>query len=101
MDAGPCDRCERRPRVVPTCGPDGYPGLCGGCAVELGPDAWCDGHLDEAVEVLRWVAALPPYADTVVTLWWVATGEVRTGPPLAEAIATLPAEVRSDLPPLG
>lgn len=98
VDAGVCDRCTERPRVVPTCGPDGYPGLCAGCAEVLGADAWCDGHGAEADAALRWLAALPPYADTVVTLWWIATGEVRTGAPTLEVVAALPPAVRDALP---
>lgn len=77
VDAGACDRCDDLPRLLPTCGPDGYPGLCRPCADDLGVDAWCDGHHDEAVEVLGWAAALPDHWDLVVTLWWIATGEIR------------------------
>lgn len=77
MDAGSCDRCGQLPRLLPTCGPDGLAGVCRPCAQELGTDAWCDGHLDDAEAALRWAAALPPHWDVAVTLWWVATGEVR------------------------
>ncbi len=77
VEAGPCDRCGDRPRLLPTCGPDGSPGLCQGCAATIGTDAWCDGHLDEAHAALAWAASLPAHVDTAVTLWWVATGEVR------------------------
>lgn len=86
--------------MVPTCGPDGYPGLCAGCAQELGPAAWCDGHGDEAVDALRWLEALPSHADAVVTLWWIATGEVRAGRPTEGALAALPPAVRDGLPAL-
>lgn len=47
--------------------------------MELGATAWCDGHADEAETSLRWAAGLPSYWDLAVTLWWIATGEVRVG----------------------
>jgi hypothetical protein len=77
VDAGACDRCGQLPRLLPTCGPDGLPGVCRPCARDLGTDAWCDGHLEEATASLRWADALPDHWDLAVTLWWVATGEVR------------------------
>jgi hypothetical protein len=79
VDAGPCDRCRDHPRLLPTCGPDGWPGLCRPCALGLGVDAWCDGHLDDAVAELAWARQLPDHWDVAVTLWWIATGEVRPG----------------------
>lgn len=93
MDAGACDRCQQRPRLLPTCGPDGYPGLCAGCAADLGVDAWCDGHQGEAEASLAWAADLPAYVDTVITLWWVATGEVRA-PERSATVAHLPPALR-------
>lgn len=77
MDAGPCDRCRDHPRLLPTCGPAGHPGLCRRCALEVGDEAWCDGHRDEARDLLGWAAALPDHTDLVVTLWWIGTGEVQ------------------------
>jgi hypothetical protein len=77
VDAGPCDRCGELPRLLPTCGPAGLAGVCRPCATELGTDGWCGGHLDEAHAALTWAEALPSHWDLAVTLWWVATGEVR------------------------
>lgn len=94
VDAGACDRCGQRPRLLPTCGPDGDPGLCAGCAATLGVDAWCDGHLDEATEALAWSAGLPAHVDLAVTLWWVATGEVQLDPSLLDDLAPFGVEVR-------
>jgi hypothetical protein len=51
--------------------------VCRACAEVLGTDAWCDGHQAEARAALAWAAALPAHWDVAVTLWWVATGEVR------------------------
>ena len=98
VDAGPCDRCGQLPRLLPTCGPDGLPGVCRPCAEELGTDAWCDGHLAEAEESLAWTAALPDHWDVAVTLWWLATGEVRLGSLVdLRADERLPAPVRRAL----
>jgi hypothetical protein len=79
VDAGACDRCGDHPRLLPTCGPAGDLGLCRRCALEVGTEAWCDGHQDEARDLLGWAAALPDHVDLVVTLWWVSTGEVKLG----------------------
>lgn len=77
VEAGECDRCARRPRCVPTCGPVAWTALCADCAVEVGEDGWCTGHVDEGRAHRDWAAALPPEWPTVVRLWWVATGEVQ------------------------
>lgn len=77
VEAGECDRCARRPRCVPTCGPVAWRALCATCAVEVGDDGWCDGHRDEGAAHRAWARRLPPTWPTVVRLWWVATGEVR------------------------
>lgn len=77
VDAGPCDRCRLLPRLLPTCGPDSPGALCRDCAEVLGDDAWCDGHRDEGRAARAWAARLPARWADVVTLWWVATGEVR------------------------
>lgn len=79
VDAGPCDRCGELPRLLPTCGPTAWTALCRGCAEVVGLDAWCDGHLDEGQAALDWAAGLPTHWDLAVTLWWIATGEVRVG----------------------
>lgn len=75
--AGECDRCARRPRCVATCGPVAWVALCATCVGEVGDDAWCDGHVDDARRHQRWAADLPSAWPTVVRLWWVATGEAR------------------------
>lgn len=77
VDAGPCDRCGRRPRLLPTCGPGGFTALCRDCAEALGDDAWCEGHLDEGRRARSWARRLPDRWPDAVVLWWVATGEVR------------------------
>jgi hypothetical protein len=98
VDAGPCDRCRDLPRLLPTCGPDGFPGVCRPCAEALGVDAWCDGHLEDAEAALAWAAALPAHWDLAVTLWWVATGEVRLDSLVdLRADDRLPATVRDAL----
>lgn len=81
--AGECGRCDRRPRLVTTCGP-GAPEaeLCGPCAVEVGVDAWCDGHVDDAEALLAWIATLPDDWPALARLWWVATGEIGLDPAL-------------------
>ena len=76
MEAGDCDRCGNEARLVMTCGPGGvYLGRS--CVAELGATAWCTGHHAEAAAAVSWTAQLPPEADTVARLWWVARGEVR------------------------
>lgn len=77
VDAGECDRCARAPRCVPTCGPAAWTALCPTCAVDVGVDAWCDGHRADGQAHLAWAAGLPAEWATVVRLWWAATGEVR------------------------
>jgi len=86
--------------VVTTCGPTGWAALGRSCALAVGPDAWCDGHADEARSWLRALAALPAEADAVARLWWVATGEVRLGPSAVEPLerAALPAVVEDHGP---
>ncbi len=83
VDAGTCDRCGQRPRLLPTCGPAGWPALCRPCAAEVGDDGWCDGHLDEGRAARAWADALPDRWADVVVAWWVATGEVRLDPDAA------------------
>lgn len=82
VDAGECDRCGTEARLVETCGPVAWQHLGRDCAIELGHDAWCDGHHEHADDALAWLAALPPEADTVARIWWVATGEVTLDPDL-------------------
>lgn len=77
VEAGECDRCARRPRCVRTCGPVAWTALCADCAVEVGEDAWCDGHGEDGRAHRAWARQLPPEWPTVVRLWWAGTGEVR------------------------
>ena len=79
VEAGECDRCGTAPRVLPTCGPVAWTALCRGCALELGMDAWCEGHADEAADLLAWARGLPEEWPAVCRVWWIATGEVRLG----------------------
>lgn len=62
---------------MPTCGPAVATALCRDCALEVGADAWCEGHRPAGTAVLAALADLPPEWDDVTRLWWVATGEVR------------------------
>ena len=84
--AGECDRCGDEARLVATCGPVPWRALGRRCALDLGLDAWCDGHEDDARWALRWLTELPDEADDVARLWWVATGEVRLDAALLERI---------------
>jgi hypothetical protein len=95
VEAGECDRCGAEARLVTTCGPVRWAELGRRCAAEVGTDAWCDGHADEAAELLRRLRDLPDEADMVARLWWVATGEVRLDaaavtPMLAAALPSRP-----------
>lgn len=94
VEAGECDRCGAEARMVTTCGPIRWAALGRACAAEVGMQAWCDGHADDARAWLAMLAVLPPEADAVARLWWVATGEVRIGvtdvePLLREALPGL------------
>ncbi len=90
VEAGECDRCAGEARLVLTCGPRVGLYLGRRCAVELGAEAWCAGHAAEAAAAADWVNRLPPEADTVARIWWVATGEVRIGEPvLAQQLGEL------------
>lgn len=100
VEAGDCRRCERAPRLVPTCGPVEWTALCRDCTHEVGSAAWCDGHRDEGAAILRDVGMLPAEWGTVTVLWWVATGEVRLESlVLSPPSAPLDAGVRAALPP--
>lgn len=96
VEAGECDRCGERPRVVPLCGPSGYRAVCAACAALVGERGWCDGHREDGATARAWAASLPPEWATVVRLWWVATGEVRLDPALL-ALETVPPPVRATL----
>lgn len=86
VEAGECDRCGAEPRLVATCGPTRWAGLGRRCAAEIGERAWCDGHADDARRWLAQLRRLPPEADVVARLWWVATGEVRLDPDAVEPL---------------
>lgn len=76
VESGECDGCGTEARLVTTCGPAAGQYLGRRCALTLGADAWCTGHADDAHSALRWLTDLPPEADTVARVWWIATGEV-------------------------
>lgn len=82
VEAGECDSCGAEPRLAETCGPGVHRYLGRACARAVGQQAWCDGHAEDATEALGWLERLPPEADDVARLWWVATGEVRLDPAL-------------------
>jgi hypothetical protein len=77
VEAGPCDRCGQAPRLLPTCGPAGAAAVCRDCARRLGDDGWCAGHQEEGAAARAWAEQLPDRWAELVTLWWIATGEVR------------------------
>lgn len=97
VDAGSCDRCAALPRLLATCGPVAWEALCRPCALRVGLGAWCDGHREEGREALRWAATLPDEWDLAVTLWWVATGEVRLDSLVLPTPERLPPTVRAVL----
>jgi hypothetical protein len=80
VEAGECDRCGHEARLAETCGPSPHRYIGRLCAARLGHEAWCEGHRERAEEHLRWLAELPPEADDVARLWWIATGEIRLDP---------------------
>ena len=75
--AGRCDRCGEHPRLLPTCGASGFEALCRDCGLELGDEAWCEGHRDDGDRARSWAMALPEDWAAAVVLFWVATGELR------------------------
>lgn len=97
VEAGECDRCGQRPRLVPTCGPAVAEAVCRDCALDLGLELWCDGHADTGTRVLDGMRTLPDEWDVVTRLWWVATGEVRIDALVVPSSVRLPAEVRAAL----
>lgn len=90
VDAGTCGRCDRAPRLLPTCGPSAHAALCRACALELGDEAWCAGHRDEGRRARAWARALPERWEDLVVLWWVSTGEVDPG---GSAVPPVPREI--------
>lgn len=93
VDAGTCDRCRERPRVVATCGPAAARTLCVPCVLAVGDDGWCDGHRDMAAAARAWAREAPPWWADAVVLWWVSTGEVRPGPGVEVDATSLPSAV--------
>ena len=93
VEAGECDRCGAEARLVAVCGP-GAVYLGRRCAIDLGEDAWCAGHAEDAIAALAWLERLPAESDTVARLWWVATGEVALDP---DAFAVLRAALPATL----
>lgn len=89
VEAGECDRCGTEPRLVQTCGPGPHVFLGRACTLAAADDAWCDGHVEQGCAARSVVAGLPPEADVVARLWWVATGEIALDPALAGSVATL------------
>lgn len=79
VDAGECDRCGADPRWVTTCGAQPWPAICRDCLLELGPEAFCDGHREEALGHVAAARALPDDWATITRLAWIASGEVRAG----------------------
>ena len=93
VEAGECDGCGAEARVAQVCGPGAAEFLGRRCVVQQGPDAWCDGHAEDAAAAVAWAEHLPPEANVVARLWWVATGEVRLDPDLvATQVARLALE---------
>lgn len=82
VSAGECERCGEEARLVETCGPIAHRYIGRECAREIGTDAWCDGHAEDARRYLAWIEELPAEADAVARLWWVATGEAKLDPDL-------------------
>lgn len=97
VEAGECDRCGERPRVVPLCGPTAYRAVCADCVAAVGERGWCDGHRHDGATAIAWAGTLPAEWAAVVRLWWIATGEVRLDPSLV-ALEGLPPRVRAALP---
>ena len=95
VDARSCDACDDAPRLLPLCGPSGADAVCRRCAVDLGDDGWCDGHLDEGRAARRWAAQLPDHWGDATVLWWVATGELRLEAVAGVRTTALSAPVRA------
>ena len=85
VEAGECDDCGAEARLAQVCGPGAAGFLGRRCVARLGAQAWCSGHAEDAAAAVAWMAQLPPEADVVARLWWVATGEVTPAPGLVES----------------
>ena len=65
--------------------------VCDACHNPVGWQAWTfdhdvqtdfpltGGHADVAAHATAWATAAPPWWADAVVLWWVATGELRSG----------------------
>ena len=91
VSAGECDTCGDEVRLVQPCGPPPQTlgraatpdwALGRACAIAVGVAGWCSGHEEEAQGCLDWLTGLPPDADVIARLWWLASGEVRPDPAL-------------------
>ena len=98
VDAGECENCGEEARLVQTCGPPSAAQLGRACALAAGTDAWCEGHEEEAAAALAWLRRLPPDADQIARVWWLATGEVRLGSAGQRVIAALEEHQRVGAP---
>lgn len=102
VDAGECDRCGADPRWVTTCGAQPWPAICRDCLLELGTEAFCDGHREDALEHVAAARALPEDWATITRLAWIASGEVRAGDDwvaLVTDLASRPDELAGSDPP--
>ncbi len=77
MDPGACDRCGDAPRLATACGPARWRALCRDCLLEVGDEAFCPGHADDATAAAAWARDLPDTWATLVRLAWVASGQVQ------------------------
>ena len=77
VEAGECDRCGLEARLVLTWGPGTDIYLGRRCVEELGEAAGCSGHRDNGHAARDAMGLLPPEADAVTRLSWVATGELQ------------------------
>ncbi len=96
VDAGECDRCGDQPRWVATCGAQPWPAICRDCLLELGTEAFCDGHRRDALDHVAAARALPDEWATITRLAWIASGEVRAGDDWVALVTDL-ARSRDDL----
>ncbi|MEX2551093.1 MAG: hypothetical protein WD638_12770 [Nitriliruptoraceae bacterium] len=99
VDAGRCEACAERPRLLPTCGPAAAAALCRDCALAAGDDAWCDGHRDDGRAARRWAASLPDRWADLVVLWWISTGELGVSAGQTIGREGLPTGLLALLPP--
>ncbi len=97
VEAGRCQACDVRPRLLPTCGPGMPDAVCRDCALQLGEDGWCEGHQAAGEAARGWASALPERWADLVVAWWVTTGEVRADAWPGLDTSALPSELRRAL----